>query len=223
MVCKSAPSPLVFKKYVEYKKSKEGEISDIVFRDKKRGVLYCTMAHYKTHEDRKFAKDIYRRGSESDEWLRLFLSGKISRRSCTTCPYQTSHRVGDFTLGDIWETGNSSLDDNKGTTLVHVWTKKGMNLIESINKKVLAIPYPIEKSRGVERINTLKPQINRGQLFKDINQLPAYAFFDKYAPNTANIRFKQMGRYVIWRLHLHNTIRHIKHLIIHRPNILSWI
>ena len=77
VVCKSVPSPLVFKKYVEYKNSQEGKISDIVFRDKKRGFLYCTMAHYLSHEDRIVGKDVYRRGSESDEWLRLFLSGKI--------------------------------------------------------------------------------------------------------------------------------------------------
>ena len=90
VVCKSVPSPLVFKKYVEFKRSKECNLTDVVFRDKKRGFLYCTMAHYLSHEDRKVAKDIYRRGSESDEWLRMFLSGKIARHSCMICPYQTS-------------------------------------------------------------------------------------------------------------------------------------
>ena len=66
VVCKSVPSPLVFQKYVEYKKQQEGEITDIVFRDKKRGFLYCTMAHYATLEDKLAAKSSYRRGSESD-------------------------------------------------------------------------------------------------------------------------------------------------------------
>lgn len=153
VVCKSVPSPLVFKKYVEHKKNREGAISDVVFRDKKRGFLYCTMAHYLSHEDRKEAKDVYRRGSESDEWLRMFLSGKISRHSCMTCPYQTAQRVGDFTLGDIWETGNAKLDDNTGTTLVHVWTKKGTEFLHSIKDNVRLETYPIEKSRGAERTN----------------------------------------------------------------------
>lgn len=129
VVCKSVPSPLVFQRYIEYKKQREGQISDIVFRDKKRGFLYCTMAHYASHEDRQLSNDVYRRGSESDEWLRLFLSGKISRRSCMSCSYQTQERVGDFTLGDIWETGHTELDDNKGSTLVHVWTEKGKEFL----------------------------------------------------------------------------------------------
>ena len=216
VVCKSVPSPLVFKKYVEYKRSKEGNLSDVVFRDKKRGFLYCTMAHYLSHEDRKAAKDIYRRGSESDEWLQMFLSGKISRHSCMNCPYQIAHRVGDFTLGDIWETGNTKLDDNKGTTLVHVWTKKGSEFLDSIQENIRLVSYPIEKSRGVERKNTLKVQPNRAQLFEDANNMAADAFFAKYVPYTMKVRMKNASRYLLWRLGLQNLVRHVKHLIIHR-------
>lgn len=216
VVCKSVPSPLVFKKYVEYKKNREGTISDIVFRDKKRGFLYCTMAHYLSHEERKAAKDIYRRGSESDEWLRMFLSGKMSRHSCMTCPYQTTQRVGDFTLGDIWETGNTKLDDNKGTTLVHVWTKKGAEFLDSIKENVRLVSYPNKKSRAAERTNTLKVQPNRDRLFEDANNLSADAFFAKYAPYTIKVRVKNASRYLLWRIGLQNLVRHAKHLIIHR-------
>lgn len=216
VVCKSVPSPTVFKKYIEYKKQKEGRITDVVFRDKKRGFLYCTMAHYLSHEDRCLGKSVYRRGSESDEWLRLFLSGKISRHSCMTCQYQTMERVGDFTLGDIWETGNAILDDNRGTTLVHVWTKKGKEFFESIKTNIRFEEYSFDKSRGANRINTLKPHPKREQLFQDATTMDTDSFFTKYAPNTVQIRLKQFGRYAIWRLHLHNIVRHIKHLIVHR-------
>lgn len=216
VVCKSVPSPLVFKKYIEYKKGVEGNISDVVFRDKKRGFLYCTMAHYASHEDRQLSKDVYRRGSESDEWLRLFLSGKISRHSCMSCPYQTMERAGDFTLGDIWETGHSELDDNKGSTLVHVWSEKGKAFLECIKPNIRCVEYPIEKSRGANRVNTLKVQPNRDQLFEDANNLTADAFIAKYAPYTIKIRMKNVSRYLLWKLGLQNMVRHLKHLIIHR-------
>lgn len=216
VVCKSVPSPLIFKKYVEYKKGQEGGISDVVFRDKKRGFLYCTMAHYLTHDDRQKGKDVYRRGSESDEWLRLFLSGKISRHSCMTCPYQTAQRVSDFTLGDIWETGNTKLDDNKGSTLVHVWTQKGLEFLDSIKDHVRMESFPIEKSRGMERTNILKVHPLRGVLFEDANSLSSDAFFAKYAPYSMKVRIKNAGRYWLWRLGLQNLVRHVKHLIIHR-------
>lgn len=217
VVCKSVPSPMVFDKYVEYKKLQEGQISDVVFRDKKRGFLYCTMAHYGSHEARLKADEQYRRGSESDEWLRLFLSGKISRRSCVTCPYQTMDRVGDFTLGDIWETGNSALDDNKGTTLVHVWTIKGKNFLNDIKENIRYEEYPIEKSRGAERSGAsfvLMP--NRDQLFIDARTMSADNFFNKYAPYSLKIRIKNFSRYWLWKLNLQNMVRGVKHAIIHR-------
>ena len=216
VVCKSVPSPMVFQKYVEYKRGKEAHLSDIVFRDKKRGFWYCTMAHYQTHEERQQGKDVYRRGSESDEWLRLFLSGKISRRSCVTCPYQTSHRVGDFTLGDIWETGNTRFDDNRGSTLMNIWTPKGMAFLACIKDSLRMEPFPIEKSRGIERAQAVCLHSSRGQLFEDAHRLSADAFFAKYAPYTLKIRMKQGGRYLLWRLGLQNAVRHFKHLIIHR-------
>lgn len=216
VVCKSVPSPLVFQKYVEYKKSQEGDITDVVFRDKKRGFLYCTMAHYLSHEDRRDARDVYRRGSESDEWLRMFLSGKISRHSCMTCPYQTAQRVSDFTLGDIWETGNTKLDDNKGSTLVHVWTQKGEEFLNSVRDNVRIVTYPVERSRGMERKNTLTVQQNREKLFEDANNMEPNAFFARYAPYTMKVRVKNTGRYLLWRLGLQNLVRHVKHLVIHR-------
>lgn len=216
IVCKSVPSPLVFAKYVEWKQLSEGKLSDIVFRDKKRGFLYCTMAHYKTHEARKEAKDVYRRGSESDEWLRLFLSGKISRRSCMSCPYQTTQRVGDITLGDIWETNNLEFDDNKGSTLIHVWTEKGIAFLDSIKNNVKIKQFPEGNQRGVERTNTITLRTNREELFDEVHKLPVNAFFEKYAPYSMKVRAKQWGRYLIWRLHFHNVIRHIKHIVIHK-------
>lgn len=216
MVCKSVPSPLIFEKYVFFKKKQEGQISDIVFRDKKRGFLYCTMAHYRSHEARQLAKDQYRRGSESDEWLRLFLSGRISRKSCISCQYQSLERVGDFTLGDIWETGNNQFDDNKGTTLVHVWTEKGRRFLDCIKSNIRCIEYPIEKSRGAKRKHVLKVFDNRRELFADANMLTEDLFFAKYAPNSLKVQIKDWSRYFLWAMGLQTSIRHVKHLIIHR-------
>ena len=216
VVCKSVPSPLAFNKYLAFKQGKEGALSDVVFRDKKRGFLYCTMAHYLSHEDRAAAKDVYRRGSESDEWLRLFLNGRISRHSCMECPYQNKQRVADFTLGDIWETGYDELDDNKGTTLVHVWSDKGQKLFDSLKEHIRWVEYPFEKSRGTERTSVLSLRPEREQLFKDANDLSAEAFFAKYAPFSAKVRVKKLGREVLWRLGVQNVVRHIKHIIIHR-------
>lgn len=216
VVCKSVPSPLIFKKYVEFKQQKEGQIGKIVFRDKKREFHYCTMAHYSSNEDGINKKAQYRRGSESDEWLRLFLSGKISRESCFSCHYQTRNRVCDFTLGDIWETGDAQFDDNKGCTLLHVWSQKGKKIIKSISRNIRYIEYPIEKSRGVTRKNKVSIYKDRNNLFQDVYLLSPETFFSKYAPYNLKIKVKEFGRYFLYKVNLQSFVRHLKHIIIHR-------
>lgn len=214
--CKSVPSPLIFEKYKEFKKLQKD--NTIVFRDKQRGFSYCTMAHYESEGDKCKGSSLYRRGSESDEWLRLFLSGKISRKSCYTCPFQNERRVGDFTLWDCWETIDIAPEwnDNKGTTNVVVYTEKGKLFFESIMNSVRYKEYDVANATGIRRQNSQKPSANREILFNDANRLSPNAFFDKYAPYSLKVRIKQFGRYLMWKLHLHNLVRQIKHLIIHR-------
>lgn len=220
VVCKSVPSPLIFSKYVEFKQQHEGgEIADIVFRDKKRGFLYCTMAHYKSHEDRKKGQSVYRRGSESDEWLRLFLSGKISRNSCRCCPYQASESVADFTLGDIWETGRSCFDDNKGTTRVNVRSEKAILLLNDIRSNINCEELsknPLEGQQNKALYYRYPIYKYRNELFRDAKELSAEDFFNKYAPYKGMAMVKNVIRYLLWRVGLQSTIRHLKHLIIHR-------
>lgn len=219
VTCKSVPSPLVFEKYKEFKSQKTRKAKSIVFRDKKRGFSYCTMAHYDSLAAKEAGDSFYRRSSESDEWLRLFLSGKISRRSCATCSYQTISRVGDFTLWDCWETTEIApkWNDNKGTTNVVVWTDKAKLFFESVKDNVRYCQYPIENTvNGVERESKMTHYALREQLFKDVHNLTAEAFFGKYSPYTIKVKVKQAGRYLMWRFHLHNLARRVKHLIIHR-------
>lgn len=216
LVCKSVPSPLVFEKYLEYKKGKEGEISDVVFRDKKRGFLYCTMAHYSSPIRRQYGKSIYRRGSESDEWLRLFLSGKISRTSCVTCPYQATEHLSDITLGDVWETGNSLFDDNKGTTKIYIWSNKGLHVLNEIKTNIRYEEVAMKPFRGKAKVNRFRSYPNREQLFQDANLLSAEGFFNKYAPYNLKVKAKNWGRFLLWKVGAQSLVRHIKHLIIHR-------
>lgn len=215
VVCKSVPSPLIFEKYIQFKKRRESKISDVVFRDKKRGFLYCTMAHYKSEQNKASGKASYRRGSESDEWLRLFLSGKICRKSCMNCQYQTKERMADFTLGDIWTSGNKNFDDNKGTTLLHVWSKKGEDLLKELSDLKLE-HYPIHLSRGYERKGRIQEYAQRKQLFLDAKELDVEVFFKKYSPYNLKIKAKNYARFLLWKLNIQGFVRNIKHNIIHR-------
>lgn len=49
-VCRSVPSPLIWDKYVKYKRGKGKHLNQVVFRDKLRGYSYCTLAWYMSQE-----------------------------------------------------------------------------------------------------------------------------------------------------------------------------
>lgn len=66
--------------------------------------------------------------------------------------------------------------------MVHVWTQKGLDFMNDIKANIRFKSYPIERSRGVERKNTLAVSAQRAQLFEDVNRLNANAFFARYAP-----------------------------------------
>jgi hypothetical protein len=119
-------------------------------------------------------------------------------------------------LGDIWETGNSKLDDNKGSTLVHIWTAKGKAFLDDICDSVRMVDYPIEQSRGTERKHTLKLHPSRELLFVDANNMAPSEFFAKYAPYSLKVRIKNYGRYILWCLNIQSFVRHLKHKVIHR-------
>ena len=76
----------VWKKYIEMEKQYLGNIQTVRFRDKTWGYQFSTM------EIMNSKGKIKRSGSESNQWLRMFLSGMIIRPSCTKCCFRSYKR-----------------------------------------------------------------------------------------------------------------------------------
>ena len=217
--CRAVPSPLVFRKYVEYRKKQHNEARKIVFRDKKRGYSYSTLAWYANEADQTNGNSVYRKSSETDEWLRLFLGGLCNRPSCNDCSYQTPQRYSDFTLWDCWDVKSIApeWDDNQGTTNVVVWSGKGLRVMDEMKSDVRCCEYPFNQAkRAIVRRSSFTPCQHNHHFYVDVKTMDAADFFHKYVPINAKVKSLSLGRYIMWRLHLHNTIRRIRHLLIHR-------
>ena len=216
--CRAVPSPLVFRKYVEFRKRQQKEARRIVFRDKKRGYSYSTLAWYANVAAIDKGNSVYRKSSEADEWLRLFLGGFCNRASCNDCFYQTLQRYSDFTLWDCWNVKSIApeWDDNQGTTNMVVWSEKGLRVLEEMKTDVRCLEYPFDQAKqAIVRRSSFTPSRYNHQFYVDVNSMEVVDFFQKYAPTNAKVKCLSFGRYVIWRLHLHDTIRRVKHLFIH--------
>ena len=210
VMCRAVPSPKVLQKYLSYQREQYPEFDKIVFRDKGRGYSYSCVTLYQGK------KVLYRGGSESDPWLRLFLGGYCNRETCHNCLYQTGVRASDITMWDCWGTQNYApeWDDNKGTTNLIAWTKKGTELITNINSGLRV------KESGINNIDASLtrsplhvPNYNRNRFFDDCDKLTSSEFINKYAPMTFKIKLKRWGRETIYTLHLHNAMRKTVHCI----------
>lgn len=212
VVCHAVPSPLIWALYIKYQKGKYPTFNKAVFRDKSRGYSYSTMALYDVNNSSKVNCCLYRKGAETDEWFRLFLGDRYNRLSCYSCLYQNGHRESDFTLWDRWDIAGVRKDwnDNKGTTNLLVWSRKGEEVLRAIQERLRCQEYPVQPAlNNANRSNSVKPASNRDEFYADAHQLTAPDFFEKYVPLSLKVRLKDIGRYLIWKLKLHNQVRYI--------------
>ena len=115
VLCHGANSTTAYQSFLkEFTQGKE--IEKVDFRDKKLFPWSSpTVVYLKGGSVKKAA---WNEGT----WYKGFLSGVITRLSCSTCVYARAERVADLTLADCWQVHriNPNFDDRKGTSLVLV-------------------------------------------------------------------------------------------------------
>lgn len=200
LICLAIPSPKVFRKYLQLRGYDTKKIKSIEFRNKDYGYSYPTMLI-------KNEKRNYRAGSESDEWLRMFLKKYSVRNCCAEC-FAQNERCSDFTIYDcnnLYEK-NLDIDDDRGTSNIIVHTKKANDLFATILHKHTIVEN--------DEIVLNKPK-NSGNMtdfdydmfYQDLDKLTPKQFFGKYAPLSAKIQILRYGRMVTYKLGIYKTIR----------------
>jgi coenzyme F420-reducing hydrogenase beta subunit len=131
------PSMKAFEKHIKEKEERIGKkILDINFRDKESGWhKYSIKYKYEdnTEEYIKASEDIFMKGFLKDYYL---------RESCYNCNFKIENKnTSDIILGDFWgiEKVNKDLDDDKGTSVIIINSKKGKELINNLEEDKLEI------------------------------------------------------------------------------------
>ena len=132
VVCYGAPSPRLFKDYINYIKTKYGSnISRYTFRNK-----------LISWRDGKSCIELTNKKKVSKECTSIFdylyWSGNTLRLSCYQCQYAQNERISDVTIGDCWgiEKSFPQFEDKLGVSLVLLNTEKGQAIYEQIKKDV---------------------------------------------------------------------------------------
>lgn len=209
VMCHAAPSPLVWKKYLNYEvsKLKGKKIEKVLFRDKsKYGYKYSTMTI-------KTDKDEYSRGVESDPYLRAFFGDLSDRPSCYDCKFKKQCHVSDFTIWDCFIVDNfdKNLDDDKGTSRILINTENGRNIFEKIKESfnyTEVETYSLVKNVK-EMLQSVEMNEKRTKFFKDLNEMNEEEFFRKWFPDTIKVKVERTARVTMARTGVYKCIKKI--------------
>lgn len=144
-VCHSVPSPLAWSQYLQYRAEMDncGELpKDINLRSKLTG-----WSHYQYSNELVYGdSNVYSVKSNESLYMRLFVDGYISRKSCENCKFKGYSRVSDITLGDFWGIWDIApeMDDDKGTSVVLIQSARGAEIIENIKDKLVVEAVTLE-------------------------------------------------------------------------------
>lgn len=130
IVCHGVGSQAYFDKYMDYARERYGKIKALRFRSKEYAGWSCGGGVVDSSDCLK--KIPYR--DFDNYYYSYFLSGDIYRKSCYSCKYANTNRVGDFTLGDYWgvEALNLPLQTKNGCSLLLVNNRHAMLLLDEI-------------------------------------------------------------------------------------------
>lgn len=132
IVCHGVGSQAYFDKYMDFARERYGKIKALRFRSKEYAGWSCGGGVVVVDTFDCLKKIPYR--DFDNYYYSYFLSGDIYRKSCYSCKYANTNRVGDFTLGDYWgvEALNLPLQTENGCSLLLVNNRHAMQLLDEI-------------------------------------------------------------------------------------------
>ena len=213
VVCRSVPSRLLWRKYIEFRRQKNKNISPVAFRDKSRyGYEYSQMRF--DDGERHYS------GVESDPYLRAFFSDLAVRPSCYNCKFKKRYRESDLTLWDCFpiQKFEKSLDDNKGVTRCLTHSLKGTKMVESIKEdciiKEIDSNFLVNDSK--EMVCSVKRNGKRDLFFEDIYGSECELVFKKWFADSYKIKIKRFGRALLEKLNIYRPVKRFVKKLLHK-------
>ena len=186
LICHGVPSAEFFDGYIqELNKKYRGKVTEYKFRDKTKGWGMNT-AFEIVRGDKKTT--IFKT-AKVQSYLSLFYDCKIFRENCYSCPYASSSRVGDVTIGDYWGIENEhpeldhdpDFDKEKGISCLLINSHKGQELFELIKNQIHFVPSQfakVAKTNGQLKAPSVMPMERNNIL--DINRRNGYEGVERY-------------------------------------------
>ena len=206
VICRSVPSPLLWKKYIEAK-NKTNDIDKAYFREKIYGYKYSNLCLH--------SKDriVYKNGIDTDPYLRAFFSNIASRPSCYNCKFKEQFHKADFTIWDCFDVDryDEDFNDDVGTTKVLVNNKKSISIFEKLAPKHKTKEIEVSKlvNSFHQMFNPIRFNSNRDKFFDDLKNEKINTVLLEYFPNTLKCRIEKGLRLFFIKMSLYKPLINI--------------
>ena len=181
IICHGSPSPKLWKEYAESAEKMYGKITYLTFKDKRNGWKSPT-AYVTAGGQEHLIKD----------YVKVFYNRCALRPSCYECPYATTERKTDMTIGDFWHIEKTIPDfyDEKGNSLFLIHTDRGEQLFEAVKVK---LKYRLSDTKQCWQANLEAPtkkSEHRDEFWNDYQKKGVDFIMKKYGTTPLKTRIK---------------------------------
>lgn len=187
VICHGTPSPMIWKKYVQYRESVSGgAVQRMSFRHKKYGwKTYSVFFEFSNNTE-------YVKKLSVDPYMQVFLRNIDLRPSCYDCAFRNGVSGSDITLADYWgvQNENPELDDDKGTSLIIIHTQKGVEMFQKIQSEVNCKSVDFEKAikHNPSYYESVHLPEKRESFFEEVQNEEIDVVMRKYIPTISIIQ-----------------------------------
>lgn len=181
IICHGSPSPKLWRDYASSFQKKNGKITYLTFKDKRKGWKSPT-AYVKANGKEVLIKD----------YVKVFYNRCALRPSCYECPYATTERKTDITIGDFWhiEETISEFYDPNGNSLFLIHTSRGRELFENIKSN---LDYRLSNTTQCWQANLEAPtkkSLHRDEFWNNYQKRGIDFVMKKYGKTPIKIKLK---------------------------------
>ncbi|MCD7857030.1 MAG: Coenzyme F420 hydrogenase/dehydrogenase, beta subunit C-terminal domain [Clostridiales bacterium] len=188
LICHGSPSPKLWREYVYALENKHnGEIKYLTFKDKRNGWNHPTAVAQINGEEISLR-----------EYVKIFYNKCALRPSCHECPYATTERKTDITIGDFWHIEKTIPDfyDPQGTSLFLIHTERGLELFEDIKGKIEYISSNTEECWQINLERPTEKSQMREQFWLDYQAKGIEFIMKKYGNDSLRKKVKNKLKHI---------------------------
>lgn len=182
LICRGVNSPKVYRAYLDSLEKKYGsKVVNVKAKNKELG--WRNLTRKVTFENGQSYYGVLM----DDDFRRGYHTNVFCRPSCYDCKFKQFPRIADITLADYWgiEKVDKNLDNNIGTSLILLNSRKGTSFFEQCSAKLeyKETDFQSVVSGNQALFHSIKPSIlDRKTFFEDLNTYGFDYIVQKYFP-----------------------------------------